>query len=253
MDADKTDQPDYPVYIDDTCHIDGPTSRRLEDACRLSRIPPETLPNLMNHKKAGPMLRGIAAEYMVFNLLNKRGIPCRKDEAKDVDLYITLADRIFRAEVKLAMGKSFRIKKTGAHLKVKAMRSRTSGKKKSHERAAKLGIEPKLCEMHNDQYRPSDFDIVLVDIENAYIDLTLNAPAMKFLTNTGVGCQKDYRLYWAWAKDLASSTNNPCCTRTDCDKNCGFIPNYPLIHFKPGSSKPELPWKQVFPYSPSKV
>lgn len=53
------------------------------------------------------------------------------------------------------------------------------------------------------------------------------------------------QMYAALTSDLAILTQNHIkCTRKRCadPSNCGFIPNYPVIHFEAGSRLPSYPW-----------
>jgi len=223
----------------------------LIEVCEEQRINIHTLYKVVANKKVAPMIRGVGNEYDVFDLLRLQGIGVRKDEEKDTDLYIMLKNRTeLKGEVKQGKKDSLRITSEGVYVKIKCMRSRTSGEKRSKQRAAILNIDPALYKVHSDQYRTTNFDIVLANIENTYINLELDDAEREFLEL--IGADKDRKAVWYWAssKDLISTSKHRCCQRRNCDKNCGFIPHYPEIFFKKGTVNPELPWKRVFAKRP---
>ena len=142
------------------------------------------------------------------------------------------------------------------------MRSRTLGTSKVKELAPKLGVPRKVLAIHNDQYTVKDFDVVITTIGNAFYrtdkktGLFIWDPKdsetkfLKKLFNTPRTSIKKLKklsfekLYLANSKEIAIKKRNSVeCTRRKCrnKKNCGFIPNYPIIRFSK-EFKPSNNW-----------
>jgi len=171
----------------------------------------------------------------------------------------------FSIECKLADKASYRLRKTTKHslLRVKCMRSRTLGEAKVEKFAPIMGVSEATLKIHNDQYRPGDFDFLVTSIGNAFYStdeqgLFVFSPTpegKQFLIhlsqNDSEENLKDFafdKLYIASANSLAITDENPVtCTRRKCTTphNCGFIPNYPVIEFRTDALIPEPPWYEI--------
>jgi len=165
-----------------------------------------------------------------------------------------------RVECKLADKESYRLMPDGrSRIQVKCMRSRTLGIEMVKELASKLRVTRKELTVHNDQYRPGDFDGVITSIGNAFyrtkedgrFEWNPTNKEVDFLKGIG-GTHADnlkefafFQMYAARAKDLAVSRKNGVqCTRRKCERknSCGFIPNYPVIEFAPDNPQPLARW-----------
>jgi hypothetical protein len=109
----------------------------------------------------------------------------------------------------------------------------------------------------------NNFDVVVTSIGNAFyrteaetgiFEWQPTAQEVHFLTQLlqkPPDLLKDAAfetLYAASAKQLAIlPDNNLTCTRKQCSapNSCGFIPNYPIIHFESSTSKPNAPWVEL--------
>ena len=142
------------------------------------------------------------------------------------------------------------------------MRSRTLGPAKVRELAPKFGIAEKVLAVHNDQYLPADFDIVISSIGNAlyttdkttgYFEWKPSQKEEKFLRKIGATKKESFNdfafrsLYVAKASSLQIGNNNIVCTRAKCKnkKACGFIPNYPVIKFDKSMDQPTNGWLSI--------
>ena len=142
------------------------------------------------------------------------------------------------------------------------MRSRTLGPAKVRELAPKLGIDEEVLAIHNDQYLPADFDIVVSSIGNAFYRTDSETGLFEWrptrneeeflrkLNPSSEESLKDFafrKMYVAKSKDLATGRNAVVCTRKRCNNkdNCGFIPNYPIIRFDPITNKPTNGWVPI--------
>jgi len=220
--------------------IDKYTKLDIERSCRRYGINPKHLSMIINHKKVVPMIRGIGAEYHLLDIMKQLKIYAYKNEEQDKDCFIEK----YVAENKLAEKNSAKIEVNGVlSLRVKCMRSRTSGEKKCKERAKALGLDYKLCKIHSDQYRKTDFDIVVTNIGNAFMN---DVQLRDWLKDHQRQLSYPYsHIYWAWSRDLISTSNNQCCQRRrGCDKDCGFIPHYPIMTF-PSVGVVNYPWRSL--------
>ena len=142
------------------------------------------------------------------------------------------------------------------------MRSRTLGTAKVKELAPKFGISEKVLAIHNDQYLPADFDIVISSIGNAfyttdkktgYFEWNPSQKGKDFLHKIGNLKKESLQdfafrtLYVAKTSDLKIGNNGVICARAKCKnkKACSFIPNYPVIDFNKKTNKPTKGWISI--------
>lgn len=248
---------------------------KVKKFCEAYNIPTFYLAETMYEPKVTPMIRGKAFEFSTMidlqKLLSKstwivdKPIMNAQLGFHDIDVRIVHrpTKKNIRVECKLAKKGGYRLFSDGhSEIRVKCMRSRTLGPSKVKELAPKLGVNEKVLSIHNDQYLPKDFDIVISSIGNAFYKTDKKtgrfewAPTdveKKFLIKLGAPSDnlKDFafhKMYAARTKDIAVSPHNKVqCTRSKCkNKNsCGFIPNYPIIYFNPGTLKPVNGWVEV--------
>jgi hypothetical protein len=247
---------------------------QIRKFCIDYNIPLEYLSDILSEPKVIPMIRGKAFEFSTMLLLQNilpesewivdKPVMNAQFGFHDMDVRIIhkATQKTIRIECKLAAKGSFQILKNGdAQIKVKCMRSRTLGDSKVKELAPKIGVSEALLKIHNDQYIPSDFDVVITSIANSFyttnedtdsFDWNPNEKGRFFLNLlSGVNDIKQLQsfaysqLYLAHSSDLAIlSKNNHKCTRKTCPipDNCGFIPNYPVITFLPNATVPKQTW-----------
>lgn len=258
--------------------MNGNWVKKISEICEYYKIPAEYLPEIIIDPKVIPMIRGKGFEFSVIEEL-KKILPKSEWEIKklfinpqigshdaDVQLIHKQTGKNIRIECKLADKESFRqkkIKKTQERkitLQVKCMRSRTLGDKKTEEQAPKKGVTKQALSAHQDSYLPSDFDVVITSIANAFF--RTNGATGRFVWQPTeeeknflrlLGCPeqvnpKDFafsQVYLAKSSDLAVLERNKItCRRRKCqDKaNCGFIPNYPILEFNPKTGESLKPW-----------
>jgi hypothetical protein len=149
--------------------------------CDKYSLPIEYLPDVLYEPKVIPMIRGKAFEFSVMLTLQKY-LPNTEWEVvkipsnaqlgiHDVDVQVThrTDSRVIRVECKLAKNKGLRITRNGEFsVPIKCMRSRTLGKAQVARLAPKLDIAPNVLMVHNDQYLPTDFDVVITSIGNTF-------------------------------------------------------------------------------------
>ena len=250
--------------------------QRLEEYCQKYNIPIEYLADTLNEPKVVPMIRGKGFEYTV--MLALQGIlpqnEWRVSKASileetsfhdtDIRVFHKRTGKGIRLECKLAKKEGYRSYPDGhSQIRVKCMRSRTLGTAKVKELAPKLGVSEQSLSVHNDQYVPADFDIVVTSIGNAFYSTDKKTGLYEwkptkaeegFLHELGVPSPKDLkdfafqRMYLARSQDLvASPKTRIVCSRKECKNktNCGFIPNYPVIHFDAKTNKPTEPWVPI--------
>lgn len=245
---------------------------KIEEYCSKYSIPILYLADTLYEPKVIPMIRGKAFEFSV--VMTLQGI-LPKNEWKiykvgigeelsfhdtDVKILHKRTGKPIRVECKLSKKEGYRLRADRhSEIYVKCMRSRTLGATKVKELAPKLGVSKQSLTVHNDQYLPADFDVVVTSVANAFYrtgkitGLTEFNPTdseIKFLRLLGPSdgeSLKDFafrRMYIARSVDLAiRPANKITCSRKKCDNKtgCGFIPNYPIIHFD-ASGKPTSPW-----------
>jgi hypothetical protein len=244
--------------------------------CQYYNISLDHLAETLRDPKVIPMIRGKAFEFYVTESL-KRFLP-RSDwliekpflnpqlglHDNDVRVIHIQTGKILSVECKLADKGSFKYsKKEGLNgFRVKCMRSRTLGEAKVKQLAPVYGVSENVLKIHNDQYLPTDFSIVVTSIGNAFYETDkLSGIFVWSPTKHGeeflLGLQvlygelndlKDFafsRMYVAKAHDIAiKNDTGVICTRRKCDNNlnCGFIPNYPIIIIPDKSKYPLNRW-----------
>jgi hypothetical protein len=250
---------------------------RIKSYCEKYNIPLTYLPDIINDPKVIPMIRGKAFEFSaVLRLQNilpesewtvDKPVMNAQFGLHDMDVRVIhkATQMVIGVECKLSGKGTFRTLKNGDNtIRVKCMRSRTLGENKANDLAAKLNIDNQLLKAHNDQYLPTDFDVVITSIGNAFyetneetdlFDWQPKTAETLFLTKlaqsndlTQLQHFAYQQMYLAQAKHLAITPENDLtCTRKSCPKpkNCGFIPNYPIISFKKDSSVASKPWVSV--------
>lgn len=154
---------------------------KVKEYCEKYNIPVLYSAETLYEPKVVPMIRGKAFEFSVMMALQEI-LP--KDEWRvdkqmmnaqtgfhDVDVRVLHkpTSKIIRVECKLAKKGGYRLFPDGhSEIRVKCMRSRTLGKAKVKALAPKFGVEEKVLAVHNDQYLPTDFDVVICSIGNAF-------------------------------------------------------------------------------------
>lgn len=257
--------------------IDEKWITQVASYCQKYNIPLEYLADIISEPKVIPMIRGKAFEFSamlrlqevlpVSNWIVDKPVMNAQFGFHDMDVHVRhrASKKIIGIECKLAGKGSFRLLKNGdVTIRVKCMRSRTLGENKATQLAAQLGLDSQLLKVHNDQYLPTDFEVVITTIANAFYETdeetdffewqpsdnatlflstlfsTLNQEELQLLAYN--------KMYLATAQSLAVKTGNEIkCTRKTCPSpnNCGFIPNYPVIHFAEGSINPSKPWYDI--------
>jgi len=246
---------------------------KVRDYCEKYNIPLFYLAETLYEPKVVPMIRGKAFEFSVMMAL-RDVLPEKEWEVDkpmmnaqigfhDIDVRVThkATKKVIRIECKLAKKGGFRSFSDGHNeIRVKCMRSRTLGPSKVKELAPKLGVSEKVLAIHNDQYLPSDFDVVITSIGNAFYDTDKKTGFFEwkptkagedFLESIGGAFTstelRDFAfssMYIAKSSDLTINNNGVICTRGKCKnkKSCGFIPNYPVISFAPKKKSPSSGW-----------
>jgi len=239
--------------------------------CEKYNIPVLYLAETLYEPKVVPMIRGKAFEFSVMMALQAI-LPKSKWQVDkpimnaqigfhDVDVRVIHkpTKKVIRVECKLAKKGGYRLfANRHSEIKVKCMRSRTLGSAKVKELAPKFGIAEKVLAIHNDQYLPTDFDIVISSIGNAFYVTNKKTgyfewKPSQFLQNVGATKKdrfKDFAfraLYVAKVSSLQISNNGVICTRAKCKnkKACGFIPNYPIISFDKKTNRPTNGWVPI--------
>lgn len=246
---------------------------KVQEYCEKYNIPLFYLAETLYEPKVVPMIRGKAFEFSVMMALQKI-LPENEWEVSkpimnaqigfhDIDVRIShkLTRKLVRIECKLAKKGGYRLFPDGhSKIRVKCMRSRTLGPKKVKELSPKLGISEKVLAIHNDQYLPSDFDIVVSSIGNAFyrtdtktglFEWRPTRAEKEFLMELKPPSQENlkdfafHKMYVAKTEDLTiGHISGVVCTRGKCrnKSNCGFIPNYPIMSFDPKTNKPAKGW-----------
>ena len=248
---------------------------KVKEYCEKYNIPLLYLVETLYEPKVVPMIRGKAFEFSVMMALQEI-LPKDKWQVDkptmnaqigfhDVDVRVMYkpTKKIIRVECKLAKKGGYRLFANGySEIRVKCMRSRTLGPAKVRELAPKLGISEKVLAVHNDQYLPADFDIVVSSIGNAFyttdketgfFEWKPTKAGTDFLEKIGFTDRENFRdfafktMFVAKASDLAIGKNGITCTRGLCKnkKACGFIPNYPIITFDKKTNKPTNKWVSI--------
>jgi hypothetical protein len=248
---------------------------KVQKYCADYNIPIEYLVDTLYEPKVVPMIRGKAFEFSVMLALQQILSPTKWDVVKPAmnaqlglhDTDVRVIHKPTRIEIsvecKLADKESYRLMPNGhSRLQVKCMRSRTLGIEMVRELAPKWKVSPRQLTVHNDQYRPGDFDVVITSIGNVFyrtkddgrFEWQPTAAEEIFLNSTGgnnTNTLKEFaffQMYAARARDLAVSRKNAVqCTRRKCEQKngCGFIPNYPVIEFEPNNPRPLARWQPI--------
>lgn len=248
--------------------------KKLENFCEAYNIPLEYLADVLYEPKVIPMIRGKAFEFTVLlalqNILPQGEFEINKVSMnaqyglhdEDVSVKHLPTGMTIAIECKLAAKGRFRhFNREGiSTIAVKCMRSRTLGDTMIERVARERNLPAELVRVHNDQYLPSDFDIVVTSIGNAFYatldDVFQWQPStqgIEFLNflSSGASDLKTFafnQLYLAPTSALVIQPSNGIrCTRGKCSnpENCGFVPNYPMITFEDGSKTPLLPWQPI--------
>lgn len=248
--------------------------QKIEAYCEKYNIPILHLADTLFEPKVIPMIRGKAFEYSAMTILSdvlpsnewrvSKATPTEELAYHDTDIRIfhKRTGKVLRIECKLAKKEGYRLYTDGhSEIRVKCMRSRTLGEAKVKELAPKLGVKEEVLKIHNDQYLPADFDIVITSIGNAFYrtvhgiyEWQPTSIEKKFLEKLGARAEdilKDFaynRLYIAKTVDLAAKPNTGVvCSRGKCSNKtgCGFIPNYPIISFDATTNKPTNGWLPI--------
>lgn len=248
---------------------------KVKEYCEKYNIPVLYLAETLYEPKVVPMIRGKAFEFSVMIALQEI-LP--KDEWQvdkpmmnaqigfhDVDVRVLHkpTKKIIRVECKLSKKGGYRLFADGhSEIRVKCMRSRTLGPAKVKELAPKFGVTEKVLAVHNDQYLPADFDIIISSIGNAFYTTDKKTgffewkpprTGEEFLQKIGASDKESFKdfafrtLYVVKATDIQIGKNSITCTRARCKnkKACGFIPNYPIISFGKETNQPTNGWVSI--------
>src|SRR3989344_1698717 len=248
---------------------------KVKDYCEKYNIPVLYLAETLYEPKVVPMIRGKAFEFSVMMALQEilptdewivdKPVMNAQIGFHDVDVRVLHkpTEKIIRIECKLAKKGGYKLFSDGrSEIRVKCMRSRTLGPAKVKELAPKLGISEKVLAIHNDQYLPADFDIVITSIGNAFyttdkktgfFEWKPSKAGEDFLQKIGFTGKENLRdfafktMFIAKASDLTIGKNGIVCTRGLCKnkKACGFIPNYPIITFDKKTNQPSNKWISI--------
>jgi hypothetical protein len=241
------------------------------DFCNHYNIPVEYLAGTLNEPKVVPMIRGKAFEFSVLKSLKDTLNPDKWITQKDVmnaqlgshDEDVSIINRNtnkrYSVECKLAGKGRFKKEKSGNFIiNVKCMRSRTLGESIVQRLAPQLNLPVDVLLLHNDQYRATDFDLVVTSIGNAFYETNdeglffwnPDKNGIEFLQKLLNKKENELqeaafnKMYVAKASDLAVGSGHQTCVRRSCTNkdNCGFIPNYPPIIFDKTTLKPTNGW-----------
>jgi len=246
---------------------------KIASYCKKYNIPLEYLSDVLYEPKVIPMIRGKAFEFSTLIILRKFlpskvwkviKVPMNAQQGiHDIDVAVVhkQTKKQIRIECKLAKKESFRVgRDKNVTISVKCMRSRTLGSAMVKSLAPRFGVSESQLSVHNDQYFPRDFDVVITSIGNVFyrtnpktgiFEWMPTKEEIKFLKSLAPKKIKDLKgfafnkLYLAKSTDLKISRKNGIkCTRKRCKQkdNCGFIPNYPKIKFPVGTKKPSNNW-----------
>ena len=243
--------------------------------CEHYNIPIEYLADTLNEPKVIPMIRGKAFEFSVLKKLQEilninEWKPIKHvmnaqlgSHDEDVSIINVGTNNRLSVECKLAAKGRFKKARTGEYIiNVKCMRSRTMGENIVQRLAPQLGITVDSLSCHNDQYRQTDFDLVVTSIGNAFYETdddglfywNPSEQAQKFLDNLlgestpEIQQQAAFnKMYVATSHDLSIGNGYHHCARRCCTnkENCGFIPNYPPIIFDAKTLRPSNGWLPI--------
>lgn len=253
--------------------MNGDWTDKVKEFCEKYNIPLFYLADTLYEPKVVPMIRGKAFEFSAMialqQVLSEKEWIVDKTPMNaqigfhDIDVRVVhkATKKAIRVECKLSKKGGYRQYSDGhSEIRVKCMRSRTLGPSKVRELAPKLGIDQKSLSIHNDQYLPADFDVVITTIGNAFYrtdpktgkfewrPTTREEEFLRKISLRGSQNIKDVAfstLFVARTSDLTiSHSSRVVCTRAKCKnkQNCGFIPNYPIISFDSQTNKPNNGW-----------
>lgn len=153
----------------------------IEEFCRTYNVPIEYLARVLYEPKVVPMIRGKAFEFTVMLALQEilsstifevKKVPLNAQlnyHDEDVAIIDPASNTIINVECKLAAKGKYRVFTGGrSEIRVKCMRSRTLGPKMVDRLAYEWGVDRDQLGVHNDQYLPTNFDIVVASIGNAF-------------------------------------------------------------------------------------
>lgn len=237
-------------------------NNELINFCDLYNIPINHLGSILKDPKVIPMIRGKAFEFSIKDCLDtilskqewKVSKPFLNPQlgSHDQDILIehTNTKKLITIECKLAAKGRYKYQDNKSIFHIKCMRSRTLGSELCKRLALQKGKNEQSLMIHNDQYLPEDFDLVITSLANAFYSTDLNGifvwnPSkigQKFLNHRfGTGKTPEFYqrsafndIYVAKSSNLKISPENKIlCTRKKCNdhSNCGFIPNYPTLIF----------------------
>ena len=249
---------------------------KIEEYCSKYNIPLFYLADTLYEPKVLPMIRGKAFEYTVMTKLNEllpnnewrisKATSGEELSFHDTDIRVLhkRTGRVIRVECKLAKKQGYRLFQDGhSEIRVKCMRSRTLGTAKVRELAPRLGVPENVLNVHNDQYLPADFDVVITSIGNAFYrtDRTTGLDEWKPNDKENIFLEKLFQssatnlkdlayfsIYVARTKDLSARPDTGViCSRKKCQNKtgCGFIPNNPVMYFDAITNKPTNGWVHI--------
>lgn len=256
--------------------MDKDWKEKIQKYCQSYNIPLDYLVDTMYEPKVVPMIRGKAFEFSVFQLLQKMLDQREWEVTKpsmnaqtgfhDIDVRVThkRTKKNVLIECKLASKGGYRVFADGhSEIRVKCMRSRTLGPAKVKELAPKWGVSERMLTIHNDQYLPGDFDIVVSSIGNSFyrtnkttgiFEWNPTKSEQAFLLKLNPAHKENLKdlaflnIYVARTASLAvTNDSGVVCTRRKCKRktDCGFIPDYPIIYFDAETSKPTNGWVPI--------
>ena len=232
---------------------------------------------VINEPKVVPMVRGIGFEYTALELLENTLLEDPRFKAQktivneqatvkgsDLEILDTLNGNVISLECKLAAGKSVKVvsqRNRQNHCKVKVMRSRTLGDAMIARKAPSLGVLNSDLEAHRDSYYYTEFDIVVMNLRNAFyvttdhntFEFQPSSEEWELLENFYSSSDRDeidrklkISIFYAWSEDLTPSKLDIPCSRRNCgSSHCKFIPNYPIFSFD--NTYPWRPLERLLP------
>ncbi|MBI4225748.1 restriction endonuclease [Candidatus Roizmanbacteria bacterium] len=233
---------------------------KVKQFCKEFNIPEFYLSNVLYDPKVTPMIRGKAFEFSAMLALKRILLPVWEVSKPimnpqlgyhDMDIAVKHkpSNKVIRVECKLAKNTSYRLFADGHNeIQVKCMRSRTLGTAMVKSLSKKWKIPEDMLTIHNDNYLPDAFDVVITSIGNAFYKTNPQTEVFEwqptdrgtdFLNSINLSKEnnlKDFafnQMYIAISTDLIGSKLNSVCRRRKCmdKKHCPFIPNYPKIIF----------------------
>ena len=227
-------------------------------------IPIEKLHLILNEPKVVPMIRGIGFEYVLqariednfkksknFKVL-KPSINAQLNIAdKDLEIHNISSGKKYILECKLSQNNSFKFKgrfSKSEYCQIKVMRSRTLGDNAIKLVQKHLKVSKKDLNEHRDSYHFSHFDYVITNLRNAFYR-TIDGQFRFSPTEQEIEFLKSFfkvssfeeidealktNNYFAESKLLTPKFSGLDCRKKICSKNkeCEFIPNYPIFQFQ---------------------